>query len=477
MFTLLILLPCLAVFLINLPYPACLRHISTPLAAGFATMQTILAVTQLTSNSVFKTFLESRFQLDLPPDFISQFMLVIIGLVGLVTAIVAEYSIEPEQSRFHFHTLLLLSMVSMNGIVLTNDLFTMYLFIEAASFVGFIMIAMQKDLLGLEASFKYIVIASVATLLMLSAIAIMLMITGETSFVGVHAGLGKMAGHPLPKLALGIFIVGLCMKSGIVPFHGWVADAYTGAPTATTVLVAGAITKVTGLYSLLRLLTSVFGFNPQINVLMLTLGVLTILIGALSALSQRNAKRMLAYSSVSQSGYILLGIGTGSSLGIAGALFHAFNHAINKALLFTNAAAVEYRTKTLNMDEIGGAGHRMPVTMVTSIIGSMSVAGLPPLSGFWSKLLIIIALWKSGFKAIALFAALASLLTLAYMLSFQRRIFFARTSDRFVSIEEAPRGMVAPAIALGAVIVGIGLFLPFNQGFIEVIMLHIGSLL
>ncbi|MFZ2957758.1 MAG: proton-conducting transporter membrane subunit [Candidatus Ozemobacteraceae bacterium] len=477
MFTLLILLPCLAVFLINLPYPAGVNRLATPLAAAFATLQTMLAVMQIGTNSVFKTVLESHFQLELPPDFISQFMLVIIGIVGLVTAIVARYSIESEHSRLHFHTLLLLSMMSMNGVVLTNDLFTLYLFIEASSIVAFIMIAMQKDILGLEASFKYIIIASVATLLMLTAIALLLMITGETSFVGVHAALAKMGDLQLPKLALGIFIVGLCMKSGIVPFHAWVADVYSGAPTAASLLMCGAITKTTGLYSLLRLMTSVFGFNTQLNALLLTLGVLTILIGALAALGQRNAKRLLAYSSVSQSGYILLGIGTGSPLGIAGALFHAFNHATNKALLFANAAAIEYRTKTLNMDEIGGAGHRMPITMVTSIIGSMSVAGIPPLSGFWSKLLIIVALWSAGFKAIALFAALASLLTLAYMLAFQRKIFFAKTSDRFAAIEEAPTEMVSPAIALSVLIVGVGLFLPFNQGVIDVILLHIRSLL
>jgi multicomponent Na+:H+ antiporter subunit D len=191
------------------------------------------------------------------------------------------------------------------------------------------------------------------------------------------------------------------------------------------------------------------------------IGTVSIVGGAVAALTQSDMKRLLAYSSISQVGYIILSFGCGTTLGVAAAIFHLFNHAIFKSLLFVNAAAVEQQTSSRNMDTMGGLAEKMPLTGGTSIIAALSAAGIPPLSGFWSKLLIIIALWTSGHYAYAIIAVLASVLTLNYMLSMQRRVFFGKLAKGFTGVKEADFGIAFPSIILAAITIGIGVFFPF----------------
>jgi multicomponent Na+:H+ antiporter subunit D len=171
-------------------------------------------------------------------------------------------------------------------------------------------------------------------------------------------------------------------------------------------------------------------------------------------------KRMLAYSSISQVGYIVLGFGCGTPLGIAGAVFHLFNHSIFKSLLFVNAAAIETRLGTTDMDKMGGLSANMPVTGATSVIGLLSASGIPPLSGFWSKLIIILALWQASHFAYAVIAVLASLLTLAYLLTMQRKIFFGKLAVGLEDIREAGTGIVVASVMLAAILIGTGIFFP-----------------
>jgi multicomponent Na+:H+ antiporter subunit D len=172
-------------------------------------------------------------------------------------------------------------------------------------------------------------------------------------------------------------------------------------------------------------------------------------------------KRMLAYSSVSQMGYIVMALGGQPALAIAAAALHFFNHTVSKAQLFTNAAAVEARLGTRDMDRMGGIAARMPVTGGTSAVATLSIAGLPPLAGFWSKLLIVIALWKGGQVVFAVIAVLTSLVTLAYFLSLQRKVFFGTILPEWSGVREAGPGYLVPALALAAITVGVGLGFPF----------------
>jgi multicomponent Na+:H+ antiporter subunit D len=189
----------------------------------------------------------------------------------------------------------------------------------------------------------------------------------------------------------------------------------------------------------------------------MVMGTVSMVAAAFLALGQKDMKRMLAYSSISQVGYVVLGIGIGTPLGIAGGLFHLFNHALAKGLLFLSSGSIQQATGTRNLDEMGGLAKRMPVTAATNLIGSLSIAGVPPLNGFWSKLLIIMALVQAGHPVFALIAVLASVLTLWYYLLIQRKAFFGKLNEKWAAVKEAPFWMTAATVLLALLCVGIGI--------------------
>jgi multicomponent Na+:H+ antiporter subunit D len=190
--------------------------------------------------------------------------------------------------------------------------------------------------------------------------------------------------------------------------------------------------------------------------------------GALLAYFQRDFKRMLAYSSISQIGYIVIGLGLGNVLGLVGALFHVFNHALFKSLLFLNSGAVQYRLHTRDIEEMGGLENRMPVTSITSVFGTLSIAGVPPFNGFWSKLFIIMGALAAGQVTIAVLAILVSVFTLGYFLIIQRKVFFGKLNEKWKDIREAPFAMSCAVILLAAACLLSGVF--FNavtRGIVE----------
>jgi multicomponent Na+:H+ antiporter subunit D len=383
-----------------------------------------------------------------------------IGIVSLASLIVGRYTIPDKSERFNFINLLIIASLGMCGIVMVRDIFSLYVFLEVTAVSAFIMIAFEKQKPALEGAFKYILMSAIATIMMLSSIALMLLVAGNTSFEAINNALAASPHRFIVQLAIGLFVCGLFIKGGLVPFHGWLPDAYSEAPSAVSVLLAGIITKVSGIYTLIRLVTAVFGFSAGIKSALLLLGVISMVFGAFAALTQNNFKRMLAYSSISQVGYIITGLGTGVALGVIGAVFHFFNHAIFKSLLFVNSSAVEKQAGTVDMDKMGGFSEKMPVTGATSLVGFLSTSGIPPLAGFWSKLMIIIALWMTGHYIYAAIAVMASVLTLAYLLTMQRKVFFGELAQNFKDIKEAEFGFACAAVILALLTIGVGIFFP-----------------
>jgi multicomponent Na+:H+ antiporter subunit D len=222
-------------------------------------------------------------------------------------------------------------------------------------------------------------------------------------------------------------------------------------------MLSGLLIKVSGIYALTRIFLTVLGLTPALSTILMYLGVISIVVAAFLALGQKDIKRMLAYSSISQVGYIILGIGLGTPLGILGGLFHLLNHALAKSLLFLNSGSIQMSTGTRNLDEMGGLAKRMPFTAATSLIGSLSIAGVPPLNGFWSKLIIIVALVQAKMWVFALIAVLASVLTLWYYLMIQRKAFFGQLNERWRDIKEAPFWMTLSTVILGLLCIAIGI--------------------
>ena len=410
-------------------------------------------------------FFGRYFSFNLAADSLSKIMLLTIGIVVFTAILIGQFTYSDETKRFNFLNLILLVLAGMNGLVMVTDVFSLYVFIEIVAVASFILILTYKDKLALESAFKYIVLSIAATLFILLSIAIFLLISGDTSFVSISNAIKNPENNTLVMIAVCLFLCGAFTKGGLVPFHGWLPDAHSSAPSSVSILLSGIVIKVTGLYPLIRIMDITGGGSEPIKQILMVIGAVSIVVGALGALGQNDIKRMLAFSSVSQVGYIVLAIGTGTALGIAAAVFHIFNHAIFKSQLFANAAAVEKQTGTRDMDKLGGLASKMPVTGGTSIIAMLSISGIPPLSGFWSKLLIIIALWQGAHYTYAFIAVIASVITLAYFLSFQRRVFFGKLTLGLENIKEAKFGLLLPAIILALLTLLIGLFFPviFNK--------------
>jgi len=458
----LVLAPFLGVIILNLPFRAIMRKAAFWLCLLILSAQICLALfpaalSRLCGINALGSFL----QFDFTADSLTRLLLLCIGIVLFAVLFVQRYIAKEEARFFNFVSMLLLTLAGMNGAVMVRDIFSLYVFLEITAVGSFILIAFNDDADSFEGSFKYMVLSMVATVLMLASIALLLVVSGDTSFSALRSAIQSSPNKVLIDIALAIFLCACFIKAGLMPFHGWLPDVYSSAPASVSVLLAGIVTKTVGVYTLMRIVGSVFGFGGPIKNILLVVGALSVVLAAFAALGQNNFKRMLAYSSISQVGYIILGLGCGTALGAAGAMFHLFNHAMFKSLLFVNSAAVEHETGTRDMGKLSGLAQRMPLTGVTSILASLSAAGVPPLAGFWSKLLIIIALWMAGLHSYAVIAVLASILTLAYLLTMQRSVFFGELKGDLARVKESGFCMALPAVILAAITVGVGIAFPF----------------
>ena len=393
-------------------------------------------------------------------DIFSLLMIFIIYLVGLaITFFSTNYGIENETNPISYYSLILIGVSAMSSIVITQDIFSLYVFVEALSIVSFALITSNNSEKSIEASIKYFFLTFPASVLIIFGISILLLNNPNLDFLTIKDTSSKI----LSIIGLSIIILGFLIKSGIVPFHFWTPDVYQGSYSPISAFLAGIITKTGGIYAIVKIASLITNssLNYYLSKILLVSGLLSVIIGAFLAMVQKDFKRILAYSSISQMGYIILAAATFTPLGIIAALFHIINHATFKTVLFLNSACVEKQTQTTSIDELKGLEHKMPVTSWTSIIAMMATAGIPPLSGFWSKLLVIVALWKSGNTFYAVTALIASILTLAYFVNLQKKVFFGKLPEKFDNLKEAKTQLLIPVVVISAIIIFSGLF--FNR--------------
>ena len=402
-------------------------------------------------------------------DITSLAIIFCIALAGLASALVS-FTTEND-CRMNYSNLFAVLVLSMNCITLVNDLFSMYVFLEVIGVASFVQIALPKDrdAMHLEGAYKYLILSSLASIFVLAGLAILYLMTGTLNIeelISFRSDSIVGGDYYLMVFAVLLTAAGFATKAGVAPFHGWVPDAYQASSGAVSVMLAGCVNKAAGAYGLIRIVGLIFTDLPEINLILALLGLASILVGAFSAYRQTNLKRMLAYSSVSQMGYILMGICAGP-LGVAGAVLHTMNHTIFKSTLFVNVSAVKSRTNTVNIEELGGLQSRMPVTGTTSILAFLSTAGIPPLSGFWSKLIIIIAVWQNVHPICAGIALFASILTAVYFLRMQGRVFFGELKKGLEHIKEATANYITCEVFLTAITVGLGIAFPWLLKLLE----------
>lgn len=410
---------------------------------------------------------------DIPGDGLALLLVGAIYLVGLcVTFFSAWFCPEDMPNRPAYYSLILVSVAAMTGVVTTTDFFTLYVFIEVLAVTSFALITTDDSRAGTEGALKYFFLTFPASALIVAGLAVLLLTLGSLSFetLRIFMSADVPAGPVLFGAAL--ILLGFLIKSGVVPFHAWTPDAYQGAYAPVSAHLAGIVTKISGVYAVVKLASLLRFFDGRAQALsdaLMFLGLLSIAVGALAALRQTDFKRMLAFSSISQVGYIVLAAGLGTPLALMGAVFHLFNHATFKTVLFLNSASLEKAAGTTDMDKLGGMEHAMPWTSWTSVVALLSTAGVPPLSGFWSKLLIILALWEAGLKTYAVLALLFSALTLAYFVVMQKKVFFGKKGQAAEAAREVSAPLLAPAVLMSAVIVALGLLFPYFYSYVKMV--------
>jgi len=384
-------------------------------------------------------------------DGLTSFMLVTVNMVVFAIAVYARDYMERYTSKEMFYTLFLLMLAGMNGVIVSGDLFNLFVFLEIAAMASYALVAFGTERHELEAAFKYAVMGTVGSLFILLGIVFLYSVTSTLNMADMGQMLAKQRDHNLILMVSVLFLMGFGLKAALVPFHAWLPDAHPSAPAPISAMLSGVLIKSLGIYALSRIFFNVIGLTPAVSSILMFLGTLSMVVGILLAIGQRDLKRLLAYSSISQIGYVVLGIGMGTPLGILGGLLHLFNHSVFKALLFLNSGALEYATGTRDLQAMGGLRKKMPVTSATSFVASMSIAGMPPFSGFWSKLLIIMAAVQAGHLGYALWAVIVSVLTLALFARVIKYAFLGKLDDRWQGVREVPAFMQASMMALALI--------------------------
>ncbi|TLX75748.1 NADH/ubiquinone/plastoquinone (complex I) [Labilibacter sediminis] len=395
-------------------------------------------------------------------DGLSAFLLLIINSIGFLVVFYSFSYMRKYTAENYFYTLLCLMIAGMNGVVLTGDLFNLYVFLEIAVIASYALVAFGIEKDELEASFKYQVLGGIASLLILLGISLLYWQTKTLNMADISHVISTQADSKTTLFIQIILITGFGIKGAMIPFHAWLPDAHSSAPSPISSMLSGVLIKAIGIYAIIRLFYNMFAITYEIALIITVIGTLSMVIGGLLAIGQWDLKRLLAYSSISQMGYVVIGIGMGmlilisngdkmvASMAVAGGLFHLINHAVFKGLLFLNAGAIEYATGTRDLKQMGGLAKDMPVTSSTSMSASMAISGIPPFNGFFSKLLIIIAAIKGQYYLLAALAVLVSIITLAYFLKFQRYAFFNKTKyTGSALVKEVPFTMAFSMIVMG----------------------------
>ena len=403
-------------------------------------------------------------------DAIGAFMALSATLMSFIGAMYSYSHVERETGLEKYYALLLLLEVGILGMVLTGDLFNLFVFLEIAGIAGSALVGFRNYRgEASEAGLKYLIVSAVASLMVLFSIGLLY---GEYGNLNIAYLSRQISFNTVDMIALGILFASFAMKCGSVPMHYWVPDAYTEVPAGInpTLLVA----TYASLYALFRVSFSLFGnitvSMSSVGWIMSVIGVLTMFIGVTMALVQKDVKRLMSYHAISQTGYMLLGVGVGLTVlndpaklaafgrdAMAGGIFHIINHIIYKSLLLMTAGALFYVTGTRNLNEMGGLARKMPYTTIAFIVGAAAISGIPPFNGFASKFLIYETSYQLN-PLLAIFAMVTSVLTLASFVKVFASAFLGPPVKEYEGVREVPKPMVVAMLILAALCVLFGLF-------------------
>jgi len=405
-------------------------------------------------------------------DSLNGFVLVVVSFIALMVGIYSRRSIEKEIRLYRhtaFYSLFMLLVAGLLGILITGDIFNLYVFLEISSLAGYALIASGTREKALTASFNYLILGTIGATFLLLGVGMLYMVTGTLNMADLASRLPEIYGSKVVLTAFAFFSVGLSLKLALFPLHIWMPNVYTHAPSAVSSMMAATGTKVAA-YALIRVTFSVFDveFSRSVDFasILLVLSSAAILAGSVIAISQTNIKMMLAYSSVSQMGYIVLGIALLNETALAGGIIHILNHALMKGALFMVVGIIIYRTGVEEISGLRGLGHSMPFTMAAFTVASLSMIGVPLTVGFVSKWYLALGAIEAGMWFIVPVILISSVLTAVYFWRIIEGIYFDRRAAAsgpvIPDIMEAPAGMLVPTLIVAAlcVVFGIAAYYP-----------------
>ncbi len=377
-------------------------------------------------------------------DTINAFVLLLVSIIAAVLMFFALPSVADEISgkqHYLFYTAYLLCFTGLMGIAITGDAFNVFVFLEISSLSSYTLIALGRDRRALTASYQYLIMGTLGATFIVIGIGLMYMMTGTLNMFDLSERLPAMFETRTAMVAFAFLTVGMLIKLAMFPMHMWLPNAYCYAPSLVTAFLAATATKVS-IYVFLRFTFTVWGAEfvfekLNLDAFLIPLSLIGIYVASLSAIYQTNVKRLLAYSSVAQIGYMMLGIGFVSVTGLTGGIVHLFNHALMKAALFLAVGSAVLRLGSSDLADWKGLGRRMPVTMAAFVLAGLSLIGVPLTVGFISKWYLILAALEAGWWPIALLALLSSLLAVIYVWRVVEVAYFQKADDDS-NVQEAP---------------------------------------
>ncbi len=382
-------------------------------------------------------------------DALSLFFALLVSVAVFVSGVYSIQYMRHDDNEREYYTLFLMLGGGVMGLVLSGDLFNMFIMVEILTFAAVALTAFRNTAKGaLEAAFKYLVVGSIGSTCILVGTS-MLYAQAHTLNLAQLAQVIPGNLNTATKVAFALLFVGFGTKAFIVPFHPLAADAHGAAPASISVMISGVLTK-SGIYGIIRL--TYFLFQTMnlgtMQFLLVFIGSLSMFICVTMALAQHDFKRLLAFHSISQIGYVLTAVGLCTALGVSAGLYHAMNHTLFKGLLFLAAGAVLHETGTTDLGKLGGLSKKMPYTTVLFLIGAFSISGIPPFNGFASKWMIYQATYQKavesgniGFLLVTIIALVTSVLTLASFVKVSQSVFFGQLPKELENVKEVPFGM------------------------------------
>ncbi len=406
-------------------------------------------------------------------DAVNALVALIVAAIAAITLPYALLSAEkeiPQQQIPLFYSAFLLCLTGLLGITQTGDLFNVFVFLEISSLSSYALISLGRNRQALTSAYQYLIMGTIGATFFLIGVGLIYSQTGTLNMQDLAKLLPELAHLKTVHTGFAFIMIGIALKLAMYPLHLWLPNAYTYAPSVVTVFLAATATKV-AIYIMLRVLFTIFPNDfllatPTYDIFILS-GMAAIIIASIYAIYQSNIKKLLAYSSVAQIGYIALGIGFASSKGITAALVHLFNHALMKAALFMAVGAIIYRIGSCNMKNINGLGKQMPWTFGAIVIAGLSLIGIPGTAGFISKwYLVTAALEQQAWISVAVIL-FGSLLAVIYIGKLIEALYFKPVTDSNQSVQEAPLLLLVPLWVLVCANIYFGLDTSLTVGVAE----------